>query len=472
MKKIYLFLTVLLCIASCDRVDYGDINVNPYASQEANVDALLRAGTINYFTAGGRFYLSNATLYSQYQSQTQYTDEQRYNEAPGFWGNFYTSLVNLKAVADAPNTDIRGDNSNMVAIAELTSVLIWKKTTDSFGDIPYKEALMQEENPSPAYTPQSEIYADLVARTIAAKGMLKSSSFAVDADIIYGGNISKWRKFANSMLMSLAMQMSKKDATTAISVFEAALADGPITANADSFVFVPDTAGNVTNPWSSLRPADFDLSRTLTDAMQGVVGGENITNNTTADNRLAKFSTGGMTGKGLVYGYGDNAGNDSDAKINTAISSPGSDLVVFPASYTHFLIAEYYVIMKDAANAQAFMKSGIETSYAQWGVAGGSDYATQRIADAGATSPGHARVIGEEKWIGLFPNGYAAWAEQRRTGIPALKPSPQPLNAGTLPERFPYPNEESTINSTNYAVGVKGLSPQTDNNSSKVWWNQ
>ena len=159
MKKIYLFLTVLLCIASCDRVDYGDINVNPYASQEANVDALLRAGTINYFTAGGRFYLSNATLYSQYQSQTQYTDEQRYNEAPGFWGNFYTSLVNLKAVADAPNTDIRGDNSNMVAIAELTSVLIWKKTTDSFGDIPYTEALMQEENPSPAYTPQADLKA-------------------------------------------------------------------------------------------------------------------------------------------------------------------------------------------------------------------------------------------------------------------------------------------------------------------------
>mgnify|MGYP003963356413 CR=1 FL=1 len=63
------------------------------------------------------------------------------------------------------------------------------------------------------------------------------------------------------MLMSLAMQMSKKDATTAISVFEAALADGPITGNADSFVFVPDTAGNVTNPWLSLRPADFDLSR-------------------------------------------------------------------------------------------------------------------------------------------------------------------------------------------------------------------
>jgi len=172
MKKIYLFLTILLCIASCDRVDYGDINVNPYASQEANVDALLRSGTINYFTAGGRFYLSNATLYSQYQSQTQYTDEQRYNEAPGFWGNFYTSLVNLKAVADAPNTDIRGDNSNMVAIAELTSILIWKKTTDSFGDIPYTEALMQEENPSPAYTPQADIYADLVARTIAAKGCL------------------------------------------------------------------------------------------------------------------------------------------------------------------------------------------------------------------------------------------------------------------------------------------------------------
>ena len=60
----------------------------------------------------------------------------------------------------------------------------------------------------------------------------------------------------------------------------------------------------------------------------------------------------------------------------------------------------------------------------------------------------------------------------KRTGFPKLLPSPEPFNDGSIPERFPYPNEENTINPVNWAVGVSGLSPATDSNSSKIWWNQ
>ena len=131
MKKItFLILSIFITTISCDKAEYGDLNQNPYSSTEGNADALLRAGQIQFFSGGGRFYLSNATLYAQYQTQNQYTDEQRYNEAPGFWSNYYTSLMNLKAVTEL-ESDIRGDMSNIKGISEIFSVMIWKRITDS-----------------------------------------------------------------------------------------------------------------------------------------------------------------------------------------------------------------------------------------------------------------------------------------------------------------------------------------------------
>jgi len=119
MKKLtFLILSIFITTISCEKIEYGDLNQNPYSSTEGNADALLRAGQIQFFSAGGRFYLSNATLYAQYQTQNQYTDEQRYNEAPGFWSNYYTSLMNLKAVTEL-ESDIRGDMSNIKGISEI-----------------------------------------------------------------------------------------------------------------------------------------------------------------------------------------------------------------------------------------------------------------------------------------------------------------------------------------------------------------
>jgi hypothetical protein len=470
MKKLtFLILSIFITTISCEKIEYGDLNQNPYSSTEGNADALLRAGQIQFFSGGGRFYLSNATLYAQYQTQNQYTDEQRYNEAPGFWSNYYTSLMNLKAVTEL-ESDIRGDMSNIKGISEIFSVMIWKRLTDSFGDIPYTAALKASENPSPEYTKQQDIYADLISRAKAARDMLSSSSFTATSDIIYDGDITKWKKYANSLIMSLALQMSKKGGN-ASTEFAAALTSGPITSNADNFIFTPDVTGGVTNPWSSLRPGDFWLSRTLTDAMQGVAGGANITSNVTFDDRIYAYSSDPL-GLGMPYGYADNAGFSATAKINTNVSNSDKPLTIYPAAYTHLMIAEAAELDWIDVDSRAFLRSGIIESFNQWGIdsAKATTYADARLDNASVV--GTDQVIGEEKWIALFPSGYDAWAEQRRTGFPKLLPSPEPFNDGSIPERFPYPTEENTINPTNWAIGVQGLVPATDSNSSKIWWNQ
>ena len=97
-------------------------------------------------------------------------------------------------------------------------------------------------------------------------------------------------------------------------------------------------------------------------------------------------------------------------------------------------------------------------------------FADARLADAAST--GMLQVIGEEKWAALFPQGFLAWNEWRRTGWPNLTPSPDPLNDGAIPTRYLYPVNEINLNNANYQTGVGYLSPASDKNTSKVWWDQ
>jgi hypothetical protein len=92
------------------------------------------------------------------------------------------------------------------------------------------------------------------------------------------------------------------------------------------------------------------------------------------------------------------------------------------------------------------------------------------VADAAGGN--ELEVIGEEKWIALFPQGYDAWAEWRRTDVPALSPAPDAINDGQIARRYNYPSDEPTLNAANYEAGVAGLTPAQDNNSARVWWDK
>jgi len=82
------------------------------------------------------------------------------------------------------------------------------------------------------------------------------------------------------------------------------------------------------------------------------------------------------------------------------------------------------------------------------------------------------QIIAEEKWVSLFPSGFDAWAEWRRTEIPTLIPATDAVNDGNIPRRYLYPGEEASLNAAGYSKGVSSLSPATDNNTSRVWWDQ
>ena len=490
-NNIFIAITVtLLSLVSCDTVDFGDINDNNNGPSELNTAGLLTAAQRRISTFAGRPYLGNPNLYVQYRAQPVYQTPSQYADTPVNWSAYYVqTMQNLQQViniANDPslNTQLtftnNGSKENQIGVARIFKAMIFKRVTDTYGDIPYAEGL----NPdiiTPAYTPQAEIYEDLIKELQEARDMLDPAGTAVAGDVFYGGNVANWKKFANSLLLSIAVQLSEANPTLGAATANEALSDpnGVIETVADEAWYRAINLGTLANPWTQFRPADYNLSEYFQDALQGDAADFS---NSNFDKRLNIFST-NPTAQGLPYGLADYTGIGSNAQISLYLTSADSPVPFMTAAYTYLNRAEAAQKYGTGEVALTMLQTGIERSFESisenWGsvispaidiTADGPTHALARVADAGVE--GIDRVIGEEKWIALFTQGFDAWSEWRRSDFPILTPSPDPLNDGNIPTRYSYPSTEISSNNSNYNQGVSGLTPAEDKNTAKVWWDQ
>jgi len=485
--KIYILSFLLaLGFSACETVDFGDTNDNPNGPTMADPAPLMSGAMVQYSNRGGRDYLLKPTLYVQYQSQSVYTDEMRYNEVASPWYTYYGSelselneMINFVSNPDNQTASVlsQGAIVNQVGVAKIFMSVIFKRITDTWGDVPYTEALQGLDNLSPAYSDQKSVYEGLITTVKEGRDMLDESLLGPTGDVIYDGNITKWKKFANSLIMQMSLQLSNTSiATYARTEFNAALShsSGVLEDIADDALFTYHDVKGQRNPFNSSRPADYYLSKELTDAMHGT-GTLNPTSNTTPDFRLAAYSN-NMAHDGRPYGYSTIQTGDSNMNISHFWNASAS-LPLLTSSYTFLNRAEAANLGWTTEDATAMLVSGITLSYQaiekKIDTTLGGDvtvYAAARVADASTFSL--AQVIGEEKWVSLFPNGFDAWSEWRRTGFPALNPATDYLNNGQIPRRYIYPTDEAGVNTAGYNAGVSSLTPATDNNTSKIWWNQ
>lgn len=487
MKKIVLFiLSGLLIFSACDK-DFGDKNVNPNGAADVNLASMLSGAIMRYGTLTGREYLTKPVLYVQYMAQVTYTDEMLYNNAPSSWYGLYVqTLSNLQTIINVANDeanwtsdyDLWGARVNQLGVAMIMKAVIYKQITDAFGDVPFSEALNPEID-VPKYDTQQSIYTQLIADVKAARDMLDASKLGPTGDPIYFGDVSKWQRFANSLLMSLGLQLTKADMALAQETFEEAYDNlaGAITSVADEAWFTYDVPHNFNNPWNAMRPTDYFLTQEFTDALHGNAD-LNPTSNTTDDlRRNVLFDD--PDGDGLPYGYNDGSGAGK-VSMSSNIWSNDPPMPLMTAAYTHLNIAEAAARGWNVTTGTAgdHLRAGILASYASisahWGDIGddGTTYAAARVADMTTATGGALQVIGEEKWVALFPKGFDAWSEWRRTGYPMLTPAADAQNGGTIARRLVYPFEEAGLNPNGYNQGVAGLNPAQDINEAKVWWDQ
>lgn len=475
MKKIkYIKIFVLsLLLFNCSDYDFGDTNVDPNNPSSANPQALMT----NSIVRSRGLFLTTPTLYVQYLSQTQYTETSLYQQTPSNFAELYSNILNELQAGIKLNTDEAtkdnvisfGSNNNQIAVMEIYKAFIYSKITDVFGDVPYSEAL-DAENISPKYDDQELIYKDLIAKLKTYGNNLNTNESSLD-ELIYGGDVAKWKKFANSLRMVFALKLSKKypDATGyAATEFKDAFqnASGYIATNSDNATFMANAIYK--NPWQTTfnTRKDFAPSNTFIDKL-----------NSLNDKRLEYFATKTATNGDYVgVPYGLNRVNTLNFVDNNEFSLFGVDLHEIDSKVNHLTAAQINLAIAEAisrnwisGDAATFYNNAIKQSYLDSGLTE-ADY-TAYIAGAGVVfDPTKSiEMIANQRWISLYPNGLEAWNSWRRTGFPVLTPAADALNNGEIPLRYLYPSDEANLNGSNLSEAVGKLTGG-DVGTTPFWW--
>jgi hypothetical protein len=424
-------------------------------------------------------------LYAQQWTEVQYPQETQYDLTgrtipDRHWATYYRDvlrdfkeakslLLTQKAnYTGAPEGLVVFDNK--IAIIDILSSYSYSILVDTFGDVPYSEALDIDGHPQPKYDDAQTIYKDLIAVLTAASHKLDQSAPSYDAaDLIFGGDTAKWAKFANSLRLRLAINMYDVDNTYASAQALAAQADGLILVSTDG-AYMPYTTNTTNN-----NPLYLDL---VASGRDDFLPANTFVNkmNSLSDPRRAKYFTEFPAGsgqyKGGVYGtvnvYGD------FSHLTATIKDPVYPGVLFTYSEVEFLLAE--AVERGIAvggTAASHYNAAITASLNDWGVDSG-DIATYlaRPDVAYATATGTwQQKIGEQAWISYFNRGFEAWTSYRRLDFPALVAPPVTFGDITeVPKRYSYPGIEQTLNAANLEAAVAKLG--NNNVTTKIFWDK
>ncbi|NCC73108.1 MAG: SusD/RagB family nutrient-binding outer membrane lipoprotein, partial [Sphingobacteriia bacterium] len=311
-KKSLIILALLTIMLGCTK-NFEDINKDPNNPESVATGFIFTYVEKNVMDnlrdewAGGRMFF----LLPQYWSQINYTDEDRYafrtTVTDAFWRAMYTSAMNLQNVInlntnEETKTDAlaSGANENQIAAATILQMYIFSVLTDAFGDIPYSEAFQANQNRTPKYDPQSEIYPDMITKLINAVNMINLEADGIRfGDIIYDGDMAKWKKFGASLALRIAQRMEKRDNGAALdNVVNTFGADGFFTSNDENAKFAYVGAGDngpLYDAWFTEARNDFTLSKAFVLLLKGENDDLNGKTNPfagIADPRLAIYAPG------------------------------------------------------------------------------------------------------------------------------------------------------------------------------------
>lgn len=470
-------IAVLLAfvLVSCD---FGDINVNPNSPSVVKTDLLITNTLRSVSDVVGGSALTG-TILTQQIAETQYNDASRYSSTTFDFNGWYTGpLMDLQTIINL-NTDpgtardalSGGSNANQIAYARIMKVYFFNTLTDRWGMIPYSESLKGTDNLNPSYDTQEAIYTDMINELKAAVAQIDGGA-GVRGDFILNGNMARWRQFANTLRMKLALRIADRNPSLAASEFASAVSAGYITENV-MYPYLAEAQNQ--NPWYGRfeTRTDYAISDVLADYMLAN-GDYRVTRY--ADPAPNRSNNDGVTTMDEVVGmpYGElNPGNIENADISfpgIAIRAQGAPLPILTVAEVHFMMAEAIERGFISGNAAEHYRAANEASWRQWGVYDAANFdAYMSNAAVAYSSANWKEKIGVQKWVALYPNGLEAWAEWRRLDYPQLTPHPDALNqSGLIPVRHSYPTTEVQLNKANYdaAVAAQGA----DNGDTKVWW--
>ncbi len=468
MKKIFYILLGSLFAASCNKFD-SDININPNQPSQATATQLIANAELFLSglsaTPGGEFV-------AQYLSETQYPTASLYPEGgTSFYGLYQGPLMNLQTVLNLPTLSLLdGPANNQYAVAKILKAYFMWHITDRWGDVPYTEALKGRDNLTPAYNTQQVIYDSMFVLLKEAHTMIVTGN--ITNDIMYAGDMTKWKKLAATLRMLMALRLSKINPAKGNTEFNAAIADGVMTTNADNFVYKHLADANNQIYWYGqifgMNREWWAVSSLLVNKMKPV-----------GDPRLAVYANPAKTNgqyTGLPFGTTTGMPNTTTySLLGSAIWAQNAP--VYLVTYAQVLFARAEAaklgwITGNDVTAKTNYDLAIEQSVRQWNKDNITGLPAMMAFPEIAYNPATAiEQIATQRWVHLFMHGYEGWAEWRRTGYPALAP---PVGDPTkpVPRRNSYPATEQFNNTENYREAVQRQFNGADNILGRVWWDK
>ncbi|WP_100611315.1 SusD/RagB family nutrient-binding outer membrane lipoprotein [Confluentibacter lentus] len=506
IRNIIITCCVFMGLTACDK-GFEELNINPYAINDLDASIIFartqidlnfgswegEATIVQYFQNG---YDEGATAGFQFNRNNNNFNGIR-------WNNYSGAIKNL--VQALHNTEGDASKTNLRSMMRIWKALIFMNMVDTHGDVPYSEAGRGylDGNFTPKYDDDTAIYDDLYNEIKEASAALNPSGDIVTADLIYDGNITKWKRMANSLLLRLGMRYSKLNPTKAASIALEAYNAGVMQTNADDCVlFYNALYTNGMNGISNNNPRFYYLEKPLIDQFKltndprsrfiaGKYPNPNNVLNTPPDVTLANqqgFPVGYSnltvaTSPGAPVPVIKGTGMDFSQPNYFALFSQTSPRFFITNSQTKLLLAEAAFRNWIPGNAQALYEEGIRASMAQFtlypGGYGPITTAEQDAyiadADVAYNATDALRLINTEYWVSNVNNPLEGWANFRRSGFPGLTPNPLTGDhpVGGFIRRVPYPTQESGSNPDNYQAARAAMGIAADNSNDmgvRVFW--
>ena len=506
MKKLPLYLVLItLCLfaTSCDK-GFDEMNTNTTAATTVNPVFLLNNAIINASIPSSTLWYDmsivqqTVTPNSGVLTGANFNQDNRDNTQQ-IWIRYYPEVVRntVTAIELASKDPAR---SNLVNMARIWKAHAFMVLTDTYGDVPYFEAGKGfiGQIVLPKYDAQEAIYKDIIKELKEAATGLDASKPKENADILYTGDVVKWKKLAYSLLLRAGMRLSKADAALAQQTVKDAVAGGLFESNADNTVIrhnanYTNALGGTLNGTEGnniyLAAPFVSYLKNTSDPRLGSIAVRYVGANSGPDQKASNAKTDPSVQIGMPFGF-DNTGITSQAtkdglssfyaysQIDRArLAKQQSPMFLVTYAMNQLLLAEA---------AQRGWVSGAAADYYKKGVRAHMEQ--MALYDAAAAIPSAAidtyltanpfdaskalEQINTQYWIASFMNGPETFANWRRSGFPKLTPNPFPGKSikGNFINRMTYPNSEVSVNSVHLKEATARMG--ADDLDTKVWWDK
>jgi hypothetical protein len=507
MKKIYnicLLALSFVLIVSCEN-GFDELNTSKTGATSLDPALILNNAAISSSFPGGVLTYEYGIVQQVISPNTGVLEGANFNKdnsnnTVSNWQNYYRNVLKYTADVIARTAEIP-DRANLFNMARIMQANAFIILTDTYGSIPYEQGGKgyTEQVFFPQYESQQAIYQDVINELTEAIGALNPSGRIETADVLYGGNIDKWKKFGYSLLLRAGMRLSEADATAAQAAVAAAFSGGVILSNADNALIKHDAnyVNQVGNTLNGTEAANFYLAAPFVNALKG--------NNDPRLSAIAVRFVGATSGPAQVAGvatknpadqFGLPMGStDSDADVSGATLPGGgsryaysqvdrtrlvkrtSPMFLVTAAQNNLLLAEARVRnWIGTGNAVDYFTAGIKAhmdqmaTYDNASTVAAGDRDAYAAAQAATFAGNELAQIGYEYWVASFLNGPEAWSNFRRTGFPALQVNPFPGRVVDFITRLTYPPSEILVNSDNVQAAISDQGP--DKLDTKVWWDK